>query len=576
MPAMRGPSRSHRPARTLVAVGLWVSSMLIAYLPGSFAKQTPSLENSSSQDSKLSGVAGSVVRAETNEPLRKARIVLTNEEDHSVDPYIAITGSDGRFSIAHVVAGRYRLHVQRDGYVSKWYAEDASGNSFEILSLKPGQQMSDLFFRLQRCGVISGHVLDEYGDPAQGVDVKAEERSTSRGKVRTSSGGFAQTNDLGEYRIFGLRPGRYFVRAQTQEGNGQIIGKVLLNTSILTSAGGYVPTYYPGVSQISRASAIEVKPGDEITGVDLILLRGSSHKIRGVVVTAVGGHPDGNVSVEAGPRETESDSEDYRRGEVNEKTGEFEIADVRNGNYMVYAVFRDGQNEFLGSAPIDVLDADVNSVRIIITRGVEVHGRVVRDGKIAASHIDVYVNPKDRSIIGARHETKVKADGSFTISGLADGLYEFEVLSDCANCYLKSASADGADVLDSGLQISGAAISSIELVYSSKSGAVDGTVVRADGAPAANATVVLVPDPPRRDHERLYREASADQFAHFVAENVTPGKYHAFAWEKVSWDDFTDPDFLREYEPKGEAFLIGENEKKTLQLKLISDSDDKK
>jgi hypothetical protein len=132
--------------------------MLIAYLPGSFAKQTPSLENSSSQDSKLSGVAGSVVRAETNEPLRKARIVLTNEEDHSVDPYIAITGSDGRFSIAHVVAGRYRLHVQRDGYVSKWYAEDASGNSFEILSLKPGQQMSDLFFRLQRCGVISGHV----------------------------------------------------------------------------------------------------------------------------------------------------------------------------------------------------------------------------------------------------------------------------------------------------------------------------------------------------------------------------------------------------------------------------------
>jgi non-ribosomal peptide synthetase component F len=91
-----------------------------------------------------------------------------------------------------------------------------------------------------------------------------------------------------------------------------------------------------------------------------------------------------------------------------------------------------------------------------------------------------------------------------------------------------------------------------------------------------NATVVLVPDPPRREHQRLYREASADQFAHFVVENVTPGKYHAFAWEEVSWEDFTDPDFLREYEPKGEAVLIGENEKKTFQLTLISDSDNKK
>jgi hypothetical protein len=50
---------------------------------------------------------------------------------------------------------------------------------------------------------------------------------------------------------------------------------------------------------------------------------------------------------------------------------------------------------------------------------------------------------------------------------------------------------------------------------------------------------------------------------------VVPGKYHAFAWEKVSWDDFTDADFLREFESQGVAVSVGENEKKTLDLKLI-------
>ncbi len=55
----------------------------------------------------------------------------------------------------------------------------------------------------------------------------------------------------------------------------------------------------------------------------------------------------------------------------------------------------------------------------------------------------------------------------------------------------------------------------------------------------------------------------------FALKNVVPGKYHAFAWEKVSWDDFTDADFLREFESQGVAVSVGENEKKTLDLKLI-------
>ena len=374
---------------------------------------------------------------------------------------------------------------------------------------------------------------------------------------------------MGEYRLFGLHPGHYFIRAQPPGGSGAIIGEVLLEDSILKSAGGYVPTYYPGVPDISRASAFEVKSGDEIAGMDITLLRGSSYKIRGVVVNAVTGHRGGHVSVEVIPRDMESASEFSRSGEVDEKTGEFEIDDVRNGSYLIFASYRDGEDEFNGSAPIEVLNAHLNSVRVIITEGVEIHGRVLLDGKITASRAAVHVSPKDKSTIGPSESGSVAADGTFRLRGFTDGLYEVDVHSDCSNCYLKSASANGTDILDSGLQISGAAPSSIELLYSNKIATIDGSVARADGTPAPDATVVLVPDSPRRDQIRLYSQVAADQYSRFALKNVVPGKYHAFAWEKVSWDDFTDADFLREFESQGVAVSVGEHEKKTLDLKLI-------
>ena len=66
--------------------------------------------------------------------------------------------------------------------------------------------------------------------------------------------GEARTNDLGEYRIFGLAPGQYFVEADKQPRL----------FSVLKAEPGYVPIYYPGVFDTEHAAPVNVRAGRRI------------------------------------------------------------------------------------------------------------------------------------------------------------------------------------------------------------------------------------------------------------------------------------------------------------------------
>jgi Carboxypeptidase regulatory-like domain len=536
--------------------------------PTSLAQQAPAVETTSGQD-KLATVGGQVLRAGTNEPLRKARVVLTNENDHTADPYVAITDAEGRFTIAAITPARYGMWAERDGYVPASYGEEKSGGSSSILLLQAGQKITDLLFRLKRFAAIAGRVIDEDGEPAQNVVVEAIARRSSR-REGIDIAAQATTNDLGEYRIFDLRPGNYYVRASPARNGWSIIGRARLDNSTLTSAGGYVLIYYPNVSEISRASLIQLKAGDQTSGVDFMLQRIHSFRIRGQVSNAAVDNPKGRVSVGVVPSGAESISfQGARQGEVNESTGEFEIDDVPSGSYTVFASYQDKQERFQNSTPIVVADSDVDSVRIVITRGAELHGRVTWEGTpVSSGNVSLYLEPNDLPTL-ADGRAELSSDGTFSIKGLPDGLYEIVTYSKCQTCYLKSATANGVDVLYTGLQISvGSAPSPLELTFSSNSATVDGVVVRDDNTPVPGATVVLVADRQRLGRNPDMCTASTDQYGHFVIKGVAPGSYHAEARKEIEDDDYTDTEFLKQFELRAQALSIAEREKKTLSLTL--------
>jgi Carboxypeptidase regulatory-like domain len=170
-----------------------------------------SATNSTDDKKQTATVAGTVVRQGTDEPLRKARVVLFLEGHRGENDLDAVTAADGKFVFDSVAPGAYELQVNHDGYVTKSYGEE--GHDDAILTLAAGQKLEDLIFRLQKCAVITGRVVDEDGDPVYGINVEVGPNKKHRGKWNPQLGGGAETNDLGEYRVFNLQPGEYLICA---------------------------------------------------------------------------------------------------------------------------------------------------------------------------------------------------------------------------------------------------------------------------------------------------------------------------------------------------------------------------
>jgi protocatechuate 3,4-dioxygenase beta subunit len=186
-------------------------------------------------------VAGTVVRLDTGVPLKKATVVLwyRDSRDHSS---FSITDDQGHFLFEDLLPGLYAMEVSRDGYVRLEYGQKKPGGPGAGLTLTPGQKMTDLLFKLPRTAVITGRVLNEDGEPLPGAEVKAYGTQRRHGNRELGSFTGTSTNDLGEYRIFGLGPGRYYVAASYHE-RANVRG--LTPSSPQMSNTGYILTFYP-------------------------------------------------------------------------------------------------------------------------------------------------------------------------------------------------------------------------------------------------------------------------------------------------------------------------------------------
>jgi hypothetical protein len=556
-----------------IAVSLLAAALAILFAFRVSAQEQPSPPTSSADDKKqLASVAGTVVRAGTDEPLRKARVTLSNKDDKAPRMHAVVTGADGKFAIEGVAPGAYDFSVEHEGYVEKSYGEDSAGQGSAVLTLAAGQEMTDLIFRLQKCAVISGRVTDEDGDPLRGVTVEAVRRANHRGKVIAEPISQSQTNDLGEYRLFDLPPGQYCLRATPDSSERYLATAIDLlgDGSGAKTANSYVVTYYPDVADFSRASVIELKAGDEVPSMELSLIRNRTYKIRGQVVDLSESNAGPNYGINVAPQDG-SDSVDMQ-GLVNPKDGSFEVTGLSPGNYLLMAFgFDERRLSVKGFTRVTIMDADVDSVRVVIKRGAEIHGRVAMEGMPALPKtLMISLEAKETDLMMGGGNAQVKADGTFEMRDVLDGGYQVEVRSDCEECYLKVAKVNGIDVLENGLQVAGGVSQPLELVYSNHSGTVDGFVTKGDDLPAVGAKIILVPDEAYRKWTRRHENATTDQYGRFTIRGVAPGGYKAFAFKKLDDDfDIDDPEFIKPFESKDERVSVDENGKPTLRLKLI-------
>jgi len=489
-----------------------------------------------------------------------------NGTEREFEASFAVTDASGRLVFEGLSQGRYVLGVSRDRYVGSQVLDQSHRGT--PLSLAPGQHRKDLVFRLTPTAVISGKITQEDGEPLPSVQVQAMRLSSRIGKRELYPEGVtSSTNDLGEYRIWGLAPGRYYI-GFTYYGTPGIR---------FATGEGYVPIYYPGVSDPDRAVAVDLRPGEELSGIDLSLVPVQTVRVSGHVIDVLTTLPAKGTQVTLLQHQANTTFW-ASRSSVDAK-GAFELRGVAPGSYILIAQQSDKPQQGRGSwgrRPIEVGDVNLDAGEVVIGPGIDVGGRVRVEGKVSLDFgkLIVALQPQDdwwmMGMLPGNANDSVKPDGTFAFTEVPEGTYSVDLFPAPDGFYLKSARQGSEDVLEGGLRISRgqAPPRTLDLTLSPSAGQIEGTVLKQQ-QPFAGAVVVLVPEPKRRSQARYFSNVETDQFGRFALRNIAPGIYQLFAWEEIEGGVYMDPDFLRKYEHSGKSVRLEEGARLSVQLEVI-------
>src|ERR1039457_2239687 len=238
----------------------------------------------------LCTIEGQVFDASTGQPLRKASVSLNpmrmspgTAAPHS---YGATTDAAGKFTVSGMEPGQYRVNVSHTGSLNGQYNARRPDGPGTPIELARGQKTTGVDFRLTPHGIIAGHMLDEDGDPLQGVQIQLMRMTYNRGRKQLQQYNGSNSNDLGEYRISGIQPGKYYLCA-IYRGRLNIMmmdGNSMVTNGPALEQEDYVPTFYPGVTDIAAALPMELKPGQQLQGINLKLTKVYTVSVKGTVI----------------------------------------------------------------------------------------------------------------------------------------------------------------------------------------------------------------------------------------------------------------------------------------------------
>lgn len=496
-----------------------------------------------------------VINAATGEPLKKVYITLQplGPGDHSGSARVAVTDNAGHFLIDDVEPGQYMSNVLRNGFVSLAQAP--------ALTLANGQSLKDLVFKLAPQAVITGHVADEDGDPLAGALVQVN-LAHRRGRHPPISAAVT-TNDLGEFRLFGLRPGKYVLNARYQAPYVVRAGE-----HPETAEEGYPTLYYPNALSPDAATPIEVAAGAQIHGIDMKLVRIRTLHIRGHVIGIAKAQ---NRTLMLWPR----DSAVSTRPNVVpiDENGAFEMHGVVPGAYFLFGDYVQDGHRYIARTNVDVGNSNIDGLEIAYQPAAEIKGRVVveENGAVKGARMSVRLDPKSVHPTSSASGGAVKEDLTFRLSNIAPDAYDVNVVGLPGSFYVRSVRVGDQDITDTGADFTaGVPPGEMTIVINPNGGRIEGTVENAKTENAAGATITLIPDAPHRSNPWLYRTSSSDRNGRFTINGVRPGDYTIYAWDNIETGDWLDPDVFKPHESEGQAVSIKESDRQTVQLKLIS------
>ena len=517
-------------------------------------------------------VKGIVVDALTEAPLAKAQVSMRRTGRGARQRLSATTGAGGEFTINNVEPGEYRLSAEKNRYARADYGARRPGAQGQTLTVGAGAQLNGIGFKLAPAAVVTGRVLDSDGESMADVQVTAMRFRYIRGSRQLApSGRGAGTNDLGEYRLFGLDPGEYYIAATARAVRFQ--GRPGADP---TEDRTHPTLYFPGVMDPAQAAPIRLRPGQEQGSVDFRMSMVRASRVKGRVTMADGNPLPRNVSVVLLPASGVFFGGGARpSGGVNSNTGVFEVAGVLPGSYVVMASTRGrGRSRLFGRQTVEIGNDTVEEIVVQLNEPLTQTGRIETEGQAPNDFQidDLRVSLIADGMMWGGGNGDVSEKGSFEVDGLAPSGYRVQISGLPQAAYLKEAAADDRDVMDSGLDLGNGAAGELKLVVSFNGGTVNGAVKDDEGNPSASATVVLVPEMDKRKRQDLYKRAVTDELGQVSVNGIAPGEYKLFAFDYVEPGAYYDPAFLSAYEDSGEEVEIEEGAQAVVDLEVIPET----
>ena len=340
--------------------------------------------------------------------------LLSNNADGSLNLSASLkasTDSDGRYRLEGVPTGKYKVAPFAPEVVG------SDGDTSKEATVAEGATAEPVDFSLLRSGVITGKVTDSEGRPVLLAHVRLE----LSGKTVLPTPDFRMyfTDDRGIYRIFGLRPGHYLVQAGTEFDPW---------LGVTPRRTGEVWTYYPGVTDDSKAKYVKVTAGSEASGVDIKF--DAPDKVftaSGRVIDAETGAPiaDAYVQLSAkGPSFPDSNSTSNARGE-------FRFESLSPGSYEAESQSAERGDRTFYTDPVsfEVGSANVDKLELKAHVGASISGVVVVENTDGAAALDTLASFTGLNALVTDTQKKpyssrgcwVAPDGSFRMGGFKPG-----------------------------------------------------------------------------------------------------------------------------------------------------------
>jgi len=188
----------------------------------------------------------------------------------------AKTDAAGRFQLKGLPPGEYAVSAQLDGY----FGQAANGTypqfASQTVMVDAQQPVPEVSFSLIRGGTISGHIRDAEGKLLSNFNVWAAVPPTGNSVLSSLEILVTKaTDDRGEYRLFSLPPGEYYVVAGAITAKAGVfrysVGWTPGPETTLTTAGQSGQTFFPSVLSPSEAITVVVKEGEDVSGIDIVM-----------------------------------------------------------------------------------------------------------------------------------------------------------------------------------------------------------------------------------------------------------------------------------------------------------------